>query len=97
MNNIPDNITHYSLTQLAKLTGVNENILRTWKAAGWLTGLQLSTLRSKYTLADFNRAKAYHQASKIEDSLPKRTPVKSTSKAESWADVKAWAKKMNYI
>lgn len=97
MQNLPDNITHYSLTQLAKLTGVNENILRTWKVAGWLTGLELSALRVKYTMADFQRAKAYHAASKIEDSLPKRTPIKSTGKTESWADVRAWAKRNNYI
>lgn len=97
MNNLPDNITHYSLTQLAKLTGVNENILRTWKVNGWLTGLELSALRVKYTMADFQRAKAYHTAAKIEDSLPKRIPIKSTGKTESWAEVKAWAKSMKYI
>jgi hypothetical protein len=93
------NIAHYSLTKLSQITHVNENTLREWKRNGWLTGLKLSELRVKYTIADFNRAKALCAASFIESALKPTTKarVPSTKNKETWEDVRNYAKRMKYI
>lgn len=92
------NIAHYSLTKLSQLTHVNENTLREWKRNGWLTGLKLSELRIKYTIADFNRAKALCAANFAEPAIKPTTKDRVPSKkAETWADVRDFAKRMKYI